>query len=318
MTRIVGTTNTDGTGSAANLNVNNGQEISSSNSAPYVSYEEDNYFYSSLSIENTTEWNADGLKEISITDLNGVEETTINNFVDVYITAHTDLTSSDDGEWSSLFSDISIYNAKRGYIDTTSADDSTSYDDYITISPISNGSSWSNLFEIQTGSGQDQVQFESTDGSTQYTEFDVDLGDDSDLFDYGLEAAASQSQTRHVDGGNGDDFLYLSSDAVDLDFENFEVVFGQDDRSLTLDQDILAKNDGLLIDKVAIDIADDYDTVSVTALSDDQISYIDQLSDSNPWTYLSSDEYYAVTVTYDAEEYTILTNDIDSDWLVSA
>ncbi len=71
-----------------------------------------------------------------------------------------------------------MLNAKRGTIDTSGADS----DDSIYIAVSSNSYSWSNLFTITTGDGDDDVTLADVTGS-QYTSFDISLGDGNDVLD---------------------------------------------------------------------------------------------------------------------------------------
>ncbi len=319
MTMIVGETNTDGSGSAANLTEDNGTVLdltyfysgSESDTDTLVSDDitisETNYHYGriSVSVTNTAEWNAQGLKEFYIDSYdnwpfdNYYPRLFISNFVDV----HIDIASIGYNYAEAYTITFAIYDAKRGDIDLSALN--TDISTYITIVPYSNGASWSNLFTITTGDSVDSVTF-TTEGSayeagtTKYTEFDVDLGAGDDTFTFDLDAAASTSQTRYVDGGEGDDTLVLDSDSNILDFANFEYIEnGSDDAeiTLTLSQALLENNSALTITDLDIEFADDYSSITVTETDDD---------------------YYNVTVVYDDESYSFTTNEIDSDWILAS
>ncbi len=364
MTIIVGTTNTDGSGSAANLTAENGLEITEDmfnenpnavsweDSDGYYSYEDTQGYYSndfyfqitsnrnsvSYTIENTSEWNADDLKEIYITNVYTSTGTlTIENFVDVYLAPYQNQSGSYDVTEDEDFNYVGgniywILYAKRGVIDTTSEGDEINYFDRVLIVPKSNGDSWSNLFDITTGSGNDTVAMIGSycsdydydiDTSSTYTEFTIDLGADNDEFRYSLEVANSNDQLRYVDGGTGTDLIALYRDTSDLDFDNFEIItnYSDSDVTLTITEEQLADNassdEGLIIDAVDIEFAEDYDAIVVSELTDAQVEYIEQQYDEI-WESTDTDDYYAVTVTYGDNTYTLLTNDVDSDWLTAA
>ncbi len=327
MSVIVGATNTDGTGSAANLTKDNGEWIDLNQTPTYqnnqgmggnwrieqgnvtVSSSWDHYGQTNTSFTNTGVWNEAGLKEIYI-DSDDMEKVdgnylffTIKNFVDVYLNFSEDLSISN-------FSMIDIIDAKRGDIDTTALNDQTT----LNITPYSNGASWSNLFNVTTGDYADRVTFYTQrsdyEGNTsQWTEFDVSLGGGNDTFIYSLSAAASDEQTRYVDGGEGVDTLYWYTNSDDLTFVNFEYVYtyaGQS-RSLSLNQTILDNNNadeaGLTVVNFDLEFSDEYDSIAATA----------ELDDSGNET-----GYYSVVVTYDDDTYTVISNHIDDDWLLAS
>ncbi len=368
---IVGTTNTDGSGSAANLTADNGTEITSDmltekrtesheEGSYYFTYSEGYYtddFYvqqvtgsnrfssgefNPLTIVNTAEWNADGLKEVLVSGSGATLDVRVENFVDVAIYLHTD--EEGDSDYRQVYEDedgedidypgvddyITVLYAKRGVIDTTTLGDEdgegTEYIDNIMIYPKSNGSSWSNLFEVTTGNGDDEVCFigiyddtdydgdgvddgyfmtrsgdeVELDDSSKWTEFTVDLGMGDDLFQYSLAEAASSSQVRYVDGGEGLDTINLYRDTADLDFSNIEYITNTSDEdviTLTISEEQLAENENLGVHDILLEFSDDYDSITATE---------------------TSNNHYTVTVTYDDASYTISTNVLDSDWLLVA
>ncbi len=346
MTIYIGTTNTDGSGSAQNLNADNSFSPTFEYiSGPLESQPEGTWVYGYvdelLSVTRTTEkycvycfsyhdeasnlstWNAEDLKEIAIyNNEDGYVE--INNFVDVCFV------NDYYGTWDEHGHDgnqkLVINDAKRGYIDTRNlegdpADEgSIGYGDTVVcssniiIAPHSNGDSWSNLFEVYTGLGSDKVTFTasqddgSRDTSTQWTEFHVDLGEDNDTFTYDLTHSVSSGQLRYVDGGDDTDTLTLLVDTDDLDFENFEIITSNV-VTLSLTANLLESNSSSEIGL----IIDDTDVEFSADILDVSVS---SLSDAQQ-DYLAeldfdSDEYSAITVTTeDGATYILLMNEVD-------
>ncbi|MFB9136162.1 hypothetical protein ACFSJQ_22245 [Vibrio olivae] len=300
----------------------------------------------SANASNLSTWNAPGLKEIAIYDCDD-SYVEINNFVDVtYVTDYYGIWGPGHDGYQAL----TINGAKRGYIDTRnlegnsrewqfvdedSPDYGYSFEGYhemdtttcwsdITIRPHSNGDSWSNLFEIYTGYAEDTVYFSSyqdgdIDTSTQWTEFKVDLGEDNDIFIYGIEHSVSDAQQRFVDGGEGNDVLFLPLDTDDLDFVNFELI-SSNHGSLYLDQSLLANNQtelGLIINDTSVQLSPDVTDIEVNTLNEQQIAYLETTADWQQYSYnggysfLSSEEFVAVNVTVDEQSYTLLMNNAD-------
>ncbi len=346
---IYGETNTDGTGSAANLTSENGTEVVWSWVADGVYAPIYEYDYMDINkvaghidvfqeekmtfgFTNYGTWNAKGLKEVYIdaSDLPNASKLAymyVRNFVDVDIDLGTLATSS-------LASDISfystanlyvqfrinIYDAKRGYIDASESTEDVG----VMIQPYSNGSSWSNLFEVETGSGDDVVWFESYiyDGddfhispSSKWTEFDVSLGDGNDTFIYSIHEAYSDDMTRFVDAGDGFDSLLLHRDSDDIEFSDFELITvdgdGEEIVTLAMDQELLEDNSsseqGLILDSVEVELTDDYTSIEVADLSQAQSDYLSEHD-------LDSSEFASVIVTYGDDSYTLLTNEVSDAW----
>ncbi len=302
MTQIlVGNTNSKGYGSAASLTISNGDEITLSDGSYYQEdYIDANvYGYVNLSIENLAGWNSTETKEIAVIDGDYVG-LSISDFVDVYIEGGS-------------YQYISILQAKRATIDLADATDNL----YLYLSPYSNNDHWSNLYSITLGSGDDEVYF-SLDGtsdaeSTQWTEFDVDLGDGNDTFRCALYAQASSSQQRDVDGGDGFDSLILSaSSSADVDFVNFEYVELDDGDTLTLDLETLENNtsssSGLIVNG-KVTLADDIslDSMSITELTDEQQALVNESG-------YDSEDIVAVNLTIDGSTYTLLMEESDIDY----
>ena len=330
---VFGETNTDGTGSAANLGEYNGEIIGlldwQFDSIAYFLH--DNFVYEgehvfgsihnvdltfALDIVNNAEWNQGGLKEISITDgqlQNDGEFSQINisGFVDVHID------TSAMSEWLPDYEvlNISVYEAKRGTIDVTGI----SNDVDIEITPYSNGEGWSNTFSVATGEGNDNVSFDAfinpdriAAGTSRWTEFDVKLGDGDDTFYYALTDAELADTERLVEGGEGFDTLKLSSDTDDLSFSDFELITSTSNSgvSLSISSDLLAANTnelGFILDDVSAQFSDDYTSIEVADLSQAQSNYLSEHD-------LDSSEFAAVTVSYGDDSYTLLTNEVSDAW----
>lgn len=296
MSIIFGTTNSDGSGSSSDLNESNGITINAGEgSSDGVNYEikgEGDYGFPFTSIEvDSDTWNGDDSKEIKIDE--SADYIKVDNFVDVQIT-----NSATEG-----FSHIEVLNVKRGQIDTSASDS----DDSIVLGVNANNDHWSNEFTIDSGAGSDMIKMANVNNS-KYTEFDIDAGEGSDTVDVsGLEEAASSSQTRHIDGGEGLDFLVTNGDST-IEFEGFEVVQGNGfDQTLTLDSELLADNAdvslGLVVSNIDVEFSDDISGYEVSELSDAQQEYIDDLG-------FDTDDFSVVTVTTeDGNEYSLLTDD---------
>lgn len=369
MTVYVGTTNTDGTGSARDLSSANSFLIPfDSISGPdddelalegvWVNgYIDENLsitetiekfgvanFEYSFAASNLSNWNSANLKEIALYNLDD-SYIEINNFVDVtFISDYYGIWGTGHDGYQKLV----INDAKRGYIDTRNSEgnprvfseDSPDYgytfDGYnemdtttcwsnITIRPHSNGASWSNLFEIYTGYAEDTVYFTSqqdgeTDTSTKWTEFKVDLGEDNDIFIYELTHSVNDDQQRFVDGGDGNDALFLRVDTDDLEFVNFELI-SSNNNSIYLDQSLLTNNQtelGLIINNTSVKFSQDITSLEIYELSEEQLEYLDSTTDWQQYSYnggsnswISSDEFYSVSVTTEEGTYILLMNSVD-------
>ncbi len=352
---IYGSSNTNGSGSAANLTPENGTEVVwEYDPESSGAFHQEEYIYDfheniyevgglidtvsegqqTLAIGNYGEWNDDGVKEVYIdSDQPGAENIDymyVYNFVDVDI---------DIGDWATnphsefvadhlFYSPIdlhvqfefAVYGAKRGHIDASQSIEDVG----VLIQPQSNGSSWSNLFEVETGSGNDAVRFESfeNDGmdlyvqpSSEWTEFDVSMAEGDDTFIYSIHQANNDAMTRFVDGGEGFDSLLLHRDSDDIEFSGFELITvdgdGEEVVTLTMDQELLEDNSsseqGLILDSVEVELTDDYTSIEVADLSQAQSDYLSEHD-------LDSSEFAAVTVTYGDESYTLLTNEVSDAW----
>ncbi|WP_367990189.1 hypothetical protein AB2S62_16450 [Vibrio sp. NTOU-M3] len=300
MSIIIGTTNTDGTGSSVDLDENNGTYINDDSSLTWnedgVTVESDNEDHSkidSITI-NSDEWNKEGYKEANLNS-----EATyidINNVVDVNIVNNT----------ASHFSEINVMNVKRGQVDTSNGVSN----DVINVGVKSNSDSWSNHFDINSGHGNDEITMTGIEGS-QYTSFSIDAGKGNDTVDVsGMAYASSADKERHIEGGKGFDTLITNGDDT-ITFEGFEVVQGTGfDQTLTLDSDALAANYkpgfGLVVSDIDVEFSDDVTMVESHDLGMKQVNYLERMG-------LDSDDYHQVNVVSDGVEYTILTNDDSFD-----
>ncbi len=162
MNIIFGETNTDGTGTASDLTTENGHKFDIENvtldtSDPFqfvafqeignvmLEYTNTYYGYVTTKITNNGEWNASGVKEVSIEYFGPDSDDAfsivannslikIENFVDVNINLEGHMQSSDYYDYDGEFW-LEIYNAKRADIDTSDFDANT----IIKISTQSNG-----------------------------------------------------------------------------------------------------------------------------------------------------------------------------------
>ncbi len=289
MSVIIGTSNLDSTGSSAGLTEENGTLISGyyyENGVLVYPFESaSGVAFNSLQIQSET-WDNKDYKEAKVDG--DYEVITIDNFVDVDI-----INASDLG-----YSHIDVLNAKRGNIDTTGADS----DDSIYIAVTSNNYNWSNLFTVDTGTGDDDVTLANIKGS-QYTSFDISLGDGNDVLDIAdLNEAKYDSIDRIADGGEGFDVLITNGDD-NLEFSGFEVVEGTGfDSDLEIDAETLAANDdgelGLVIANISVSYSDDLE-YSTSELDGEQTDYLDNLG-------YDADSFDVVTVTSADGEYTLL------------
>ena len=159
------------------------------------------------SVALDSSWNS--MKNVEVS-AQGAGNITLSNFV------HTDVSFGDGGN-----STISITDAKRGFIATGDGDDS------ITIDALTNNEHWSNVFDIDSGAGNDVIDFAGDKGITQtvidagsgnddvtlsgnYKASDVTLGtgDDSAAGGNGADTIYGGAGNDTISGGAGDDILY--------------------------------------------------------------------------------------------------------------
>ncbi len=331
MNIIFGETNTDGTGTASDLTTENGHKFDIENvtldtSDPFqfvafqeigsvmLEYTNTYYGYVTTKITNNGEWNASGVKEVSIEYFGPDSDDAfsivannslikIENFVDVNINLEGHMQSSDYYDYDGEFW-LEIYNAKRADIDTSDFDANT----IIKISTQSNGAfgEWSNMFNIQgSDTNSDYVYIEGTsENNSQYTEFNIYLNGGSDRFNSTLDTKASSDQIRFVDGGEGDDIIEIYGDSSDIEFVNFESIYLDVGSTLTLNEDVLQNNaDGLLIQSywhpMDIEFSDQYSNITI------EHQYYESGNETG---------YLDVTVSYDDTDYHLVVQDTGQDW----
>ncbi len=293
MSVILGETNTDGTGSSANLTGENGEIVTG------VYIDEDGILamdgdsrlgevFDTATVYSD-EWDLDGYKEVSVEG--SYDRITVTNVTDVDIT-----NSASNG-----VSHIEVLYAKRGQIDTSDSDSA----DSIFIAVTSNNELWSNMFEVTTGAGNDYVQFYNV-ANSNLTGFDVDLGAGNDTLDISdLLVATSNADSRYATGGEGLDVLITNGDSA-VDFADFEVITGSSDVTVTLDSDLLEANSssslGLVVADVQLELSDDISASVSEELSGDQEDYLTELG-------YDASEFVVVDVITEEGAYSILTND---------
>lgn len=286
-TIYTGTTNTDGTGTSANLDADNATDTLIGEGE--VSY--GGVFLSHLDLESGSsstfasidDWNANGYKEISID--NNDDVVVVDNFVDV------DINNGGDGSY------ILVNDAKRGQITTADGNDDISIDVY------SNNEGWVNGFTIDSGAGNDNIVLADSQNS-QYTSFEINAASGNDTVDVsGLNMPDySTDVTRVANGGSGNDTLVFSGENT-VSFKNFEVIQGQDDAALTLSSSLMANNDsGLILSDIDLSFDDSVVSYETDDLSCAQSHYLESMG-------MDSDAYVALTVCTDEGAYNILTTD---------
>ncbi len=292
MSVIIGTTNKNGSGSSANLTADNGYLVEGSYLSDEISIAD--YGDSSTGGYNTMyvaadSWYVETIKEAKVEG--SYESITIDNIIDVTITNQSDFD----------ISDIEVFNAKRGNIDTSGSDSS----DSIFIGVESNSIRWSNMFTIDTGEGDDELTMVDFGGS-KWTELDIDMGAGDDVVNIeSLGLSCYSNQERHINGGDGIDTLYTNGDSR-LDIEGFEVIAGLNSEALIVDGDLLENNGnskGLVLTGVDIQFADGLEYT----VEDIEVSQAAYLNDLN----YDFDDFSQVIVTVDGEEYSLLVDDPD-------
>jgi hypothetical protein len=293
----VGTTNTDGTGSATNLSAAVATATLSGSGVYQTDVDMFNAGFGSMTYAYVDVWNKIGYKEVQIN--NDSDFLLIKNFVDVAIT-----NTNNNGAV------IDVIDAKRGNITTADGDDT------IEITTFSNSASWSNTFNIDSGAGNDSITLTAstkvptgyTTANSQYTSFNIDAGAGNDTIDVsGLSAPVSSAVSRMVDGGDGLDTLTLSGDDS-VSFSNFEVVIGSERNfgtSITVDSALLASNAsefGLVFSNVDVNFSSDADFAVSSMLTTDQSDYLDSLG-------LDASDYVSVTAHIADASYTVFTDD---------
>lgn len=171
-------------------------------------YQSSDQFWARL----TSDWNSVKNIEVSSSDLNVV---TLKNFVHTDVSLH----SNDDIT-------LKIIDAKRGFIETGEGDDR------IIVRAETNGSGWSNHFDIQSGDGDDYIRLKGdghTSGRIQsgngddivivrgfYDQTDVELGTGHDIFKGGKSEDVVIGSEGHdiLKGRAGNDILFGGVDEI--------------------------------------------------------------------------------------------------------
>jgi Ca2+-binding RTX toxin-like protein len=186
----VGSTNTNGTGSAANLGGNQIvlEDVNTSVGIIDGMYAEHSTEELNDQITVSADyWNARGQKELRVDTVD--TDVSAKDFVDIDI----NLANSTAGV------SVTVENAKRGEINTGSGDD------IVNLSVQTNGAGWSNFFDIDTGAGSDEINITNSLNS-QYTKFNIDAGTGDDTVDASLLSANNHAaNARTINAGAGDD-----------------------------------------------------------------------------------------------------------------
>jgi len=197
----IGTTNTNGSGSATNLDDRHEvlatpkyNNASTSTSGYTASVDADQ----NLIQATASRWNGYDTKEVKV-DAND-RNIKVANFVDVDINAQGSLAGIE----------VEVLDAKRGEVNTGAGDDR------IEVAMKSNGASkaWNNMFTIDSGAGNDAIVMTNSKNSN-YTSIDINAGSGDDVIDISAVSAGSTDVSRVINGGSGNDFV-LGSDSADF------------------------------------------------------------------------------------------------------
>jgi len=203
MTIKIGTSNTDGSGSATNLNVSNQvlETLPNSSNSINVAGKYSAYInhITNLIYAISDVWNGLVTKEVRVDAVN--KDISVNNFVDIDINA--------DGSESDI--NVSITDAKRGEVHTGEGNDTVD----ITIKSNSVTNSWNNLFTIETGLGNDSITLTDSENSN-FTSVNIDAGAGNDTVNLRGILGGESGVSRIVYGGHGDDLVYgsISDDII--------------------------------------------------------------------------------------------------------
>ncbi len=236
-TVYTGSTNLDGSGSAANLNnVDAYAQLTNSGSVVVdgsVLSTIDIGSIASVTSVTVDNWNQAGFKEVQVNSEADNKFIFVENFVDVDINA--------TGENAHVV----VSDAKRGEITTGEGNDT------VFVSVNSNGgmnTNWANHFEIDTGAGNDHIVMTDSNLSN-FTSLDINAGSGDDVVNIsGLSNAFSHYSdvTREIEGGEGNDAIFVSGEvngsehAVSL--SGFEAIIGVGDASVNVTSDLLENN----------------------------------------------------------------------------
>lgn len=188
----------------------------------------------SASVALDSAWNS--VKNVEVSS-DGAGNITLDNFV------HTDVIFGGDGNSSS---NITITDAKRGFITTGLGDDN------VTIDALTNNAHWSNVFDIRTSNGADTIDFTGDKGISE-VKIDAGQGDDNVVLkgDYktstvrlgggddeiqggdGVDSIYGDRDNDTISGGGGDDGLYggRGDDILNGD-DGDDIIYGGDDNDI--------------------------------------------------------------------------------------
>ncbi|CAH0529072.1 hypothetical protein [Vibrio hippocampi] len=303
---LAGTTNTDGTGSATNLSLDNADiylvgegEIIQDDIVVIQSDEDGGSTY-----VVPTFWNKDatgfGYKEVKVTNDDAV----------VFVAGVVDV---DINNCYNYGSQITVVDAKRGEIHTGKGDDT------INVTILSNNTLWSNHFEIDTGKGSDTITLQAFQNS-QNTSYTIDAGRGHDVIDVASLSPASDDPSldivRSVDGGRGLDALLLG-DTQNTTFSNFEALIGNGTTSLMIDESMLENNGskwlGLVIANCDIEFSDGLSVESVSAsLSSVETQFVDSFDSIALSLAKTAADFSVVEINNGDQSYSLLVDDISA------
>ncbi|CAH0529070.1 hypothetical protein [Vibrio hippocampi] len=282
----VGATNKDGTGSSKNLSNENATKTliddgEVTNTA--IIMQRSNANDGSTYIAFTPGHASTQYKEVKIDNADALVE--VSNLVDVDINNTNQCGAS-----------INIVGAKRGQVTTGGGNDTINTTIYTT------GGSWSNLFTYNTGAGDDKIVVLPSTNS-QYSSFEIDTGSGNDLVDFSLVNSATKEAfiEREIHGGEGKDTLILgSSDAYT--FTGFEILIADQALPLTVNQAMLDANgsqDGeIIISGFQVNFSDDIKVQNIDTASANADSKLLNSSEASEYNLSVSDNgYYTINVT---------------------
>lgn len=295
---LAGATNTNGKGSAKDLTTDNAL-------AQLVGFGEIDDEQLALNRSDTDQ----GLSNAEVISTDGKakykEVKVTNSDSKVYIKDAVDFYINNNNPCGTA---VEVVNAKRGVVNTHDGDDS------INIVINSNSPDWSNLFSINSQSGDDYISLTETNNS-QYSSFYIDAGVGNDLINLSEIAAPYHPDevTRTIKGGDGQDILVLNN-TQSVAISGFEVLYSPLGGSLLLTEKLLADNtsNGSTLVIYGFDVTWDKDLQATNNENAIQSIPNKQLCDSNESEELlrlidkSSDSVAEVQVSTDGHSYCLL------------
>lgn len=197
-----------------------------------------------VDIDLLSSWNS--LKNLRA-ESDAAADLTVDNFV------HTDIHFGDGGD-----SHITITDAKRGFITTGDGNDR------IEIDALSNVDTWSKLFDIETGAGNDTVVFDGAPNGLSELDYDGGAGIDtlqisgpSSSFDFSSGQMSVTNVERIDISGTADVTLTISDDLIPTTDTGINALTGTA-RTMVVDGDSgdtldLVGSDWNLVDTAQID-----------------------------------------------------------------